>query len=104
MTNVISILEKMGQATCFENDKLAIEHELVKEQSSEIIQALRAGNVELLNQILNVRAQLICGIHPAEDPDKEDKKKEDDEEEKEEEKQSNSVQLNGAGAQLRYVG
>ncbi|MEE2003212.1 hypothetical protein QWY20_17290 [Alkalimonas sp. MEB108] len=103
MTSIINILEKMGQTTAFEKErkKLSLDSEML-ELPLEVQQALNHGNVEQLNQILQVRAQVVCGLHPAEDPDQEDKEKDDEEDE--DNKHQKQAQLKSAGDKLRHAG
>ncbi|MEE2023777.1 hypothetical protein [Alkalimonas mucilaginosa] len=84
MTKIINFLEKMGQATSFEQDRSEFCHELEADVPAEALHALRTGNVDELNLLLQVRTQVICGLHPAEDPDKDDEEQPEDTEDEQE--------------------
>lgn len=84
MTNIISILEKMGQTASYEQERLESSHVLEAEVPLNALHALKTGNVDELNQLLQVRAQVICGLHPAEDPDKDDDEQPEEKEDEQE--------------------
>lgn len=99
MTNIISLLEKMGQTTSFEQDRLEFSDELEADMPSSVLHALKIGNVDELNQLLQVRTQVICGLHPAEDPDKDD----DEQPDEKEDEQEKRAQLACTDDRLRHA-
>jgi hypothetical protein len=83
MSKIISLLEKMGQSAEFRYanaDQLA---SLMADTDPELIDAVIAGNQAVLEQLLGARTNVVCGLHPADQPDEEPLDEPEDQPEKE---------------------
>lgn len=83
MSNVISLLEKMGQNTELRyanSEQLA---SLMADTDPAIIKAVAAGDQTQLEYLLGARTNVICGVHPADQPDDEPQDEPEDQPEQE---------------------
>ncbi|CAI3790655.1 hypothetical protein [Rheinheimera sp. MM224] len=83
MSKIISLLEKMGQNAEFRYanaEQLAC---LMANTDPALIDAVIAGDQAGLEQLLGARTNVVCGIHPADQPDEEPQDEPGDQPEKE---------------------
>lgn len=83
MSKIISLLEKMGQNAEFRYanaEQLAL---LMADTDTALIDVVIAGDQAGLEQLLGARTNVVCGIHPADQPDEEPQDEPEDQPEKE---------------------
>lgn len=83
MSKIINLLEKMGQNAEFRYanaDQLA---SLMADTDPALIDAVIAGDQTGLEQLLGARTNVVCGLHPADQPDEEPLDEPEDQPEKE---------------------
>ncbi|OGO81661.1 MAG: hypothetical protein A2203_05640 [Chromatiales bacterium RIFOXYA1_FULL_46_5] len=83
MSKIISLLEKMGQNAEFRyanTDQLAT---LVADTDPALLNAVITGDQAGLEKLLGARTNVVCGLHPADQPDEEPQDEPEDQPEKE---------------------
>jgi len=76
MSNVIQVLEQMGNDANVQSEDAINSLLVATELESEITESIINKDVTSLERQLDVRLDMVCGVLPAED---EDEEKEDDE-------------------------
>lgn len=72
MSNIISILEKLGANASFQKNNVSrnsSDEVLLQHLDAGLVQFLRVGEIKQAEQLLGARSDLVCGLHPAEEPD-----------------------------------
>lgn len=78
MSKIISLLEKIGQEPEL---KTIVDLQRVTEFNSlepDVQAAILSGSVQQIMEVLQARANVICGIFPAEEPDERPEKQPDE--------------------------
>ncbi|RVT44451.1 hypothetical protein EMM73_16675 [Rheinheimera sediminis] len=68
MSVIISLLEKMGQNAGLRYANAEQLVELMAETDPALISAVICGDQAKLEAILGARTNVVCGVHPAEEP------------------------------------
>lgn len=71
MSNIINLLEKMGQSAEFRYASAEQLTVLMADTDSALIDAVIAGDQHRLEDLLGARTNVVCGLHPADQPDDE---------------------------------
>ena len=82
MSKIISLLEEMGQNSGFRYanaEQLAV---LMEDADPALIQAVLSSDQAALEKILGARTNVICGIHPADQPEQDEPAEPEEESEK----------------------
>lgn len=66
--NIISLLEKIGAQAELRYNSQAIYQAITQITDNQVlVDGLQQGNVSQLEQVMQLRQNLVCGLHPAED-------------------------------------
>lgn len=82
MSNIINILEKMGQNAELRYANAGELTALMANTDSALIEAVIAGDQHQLEMLLGARTNVVCGLHPADQPDEEPQDEPEDQPEK----------------------
>lgn len=82
MSVIIQLLEKMGQSSELRYADAEQLAKLMAETDPAIIAAVTAGDQHAIETLLGARTNVICGIHPADQPDQDEPAEPDPEPEK----------------------
>lgn len=72
MSVIINLLEKIGQNADLRYTSAEQLAKLMANTDPKIIEAVMASDQKALEQILGARSNVICGIHPADQPDQDE--------------------------------
>ena len=82
MSNVIHLLEKMGQNAEFRYAKAEELTELMADTDPALVRAVIAGDQHQIETLLGARSNVVCGVYPAEEPGQDEPSEEEREDEK----------------------
>lgn len=68
MSVIISLLEKMGQNAALRYANAEQLAELMADTDPALVSAIVGGDQAKLEAILGARTNVVCGVHPAEEP------------------------------------
>lgn len=83
MSKIISLLEKIGQNAEFRYANAEQLASLMADTDPALIDAVIAGDQAELEHLLGARTNVVCGLHPADQPDEEPQDEPEDQPEKE---------------------
>ncbi|MDF3126998.1 hypothetical protein [Rheinheimera sp. 1928-s] len=69
MSVVIQLLEKMGQSSELRYANAEQLAELMADTDPMLVAAVISGDQQALEQMLGARTNVVCGVHPADQPD-----------------------------------
>lgn len=69
MSVVIQLLEKMGQSSELRYADAEQLAELMADTDPMLVAAVISGDQQALEQMLGARTNVVCGVHPADQPD-----------------------------------
>jgi hypothetical protein len=82
MSVVIQLLEKMGQNSELRYADAGQLAQLMADTDPKLVAAVTAGDQQVIEALLNVRSNVVCGIFPADEPQDEQPADDDDNKEK----------------------
>lgn len=82
MSVIIQLLEKMGQSSELRYADAKQLAEWMADTDPALVAAVSAGDQQAIEAILGVRANVVCGIFPADEPQNEEPADGEDESEK----------------------
>lgn len=83
MSNIINLLETLGQNAEFRHADAEQLATLMTDTDPALIDAVIAGDQARLEHLLGARTNVVCGLHPAEEPEEEPQDEPEDQPEKE---------------------
>lgn len=80
MSNIINLLEKMGQSAEFRYASAEQLTVLMANTDPALIDAVIAGDQHRLDELLGARSNIVCAVYPADEPAREEPQDEEDDE------------------------
>lgn len=72
MSVIIQLLEKMGQNSALRYADAEQLAQLMTDTDPLLVAAVRTGDQQAIEALLGARTNVICGIHPADQPDQDE--------------------------------
>lgn len=72
MSVIIQLLEKMGQNSTMRYADAEQLAQLIADTDPALVAAVSAGDQQAIERLLGARTNVVCGIHPADQPDQDE--------------------------------